>query len=248
MASWLTPNWNAPQNVKAISTMRAGGGSLPPFDGLNLGNHVGDSKLSVQANRQWLEREANLPSKPIWLNQTHSTKVIELPYKSEEVISADASFTQQIKQVCVVMTADCLPILLTNTQGTQVAAVHAGWRALLDGILENCIECMQGKGMQGELIAWIGPAISQAHFEVGSEVREAFLDYDDALSGYFIASSIHAHKWYADLAAIAEYRMQQAQVAHIFRSNLCTYEGSKQFYSYRRDGQTGRQASLIWLE
>lgn len=239
--SWIVPNWNAPKNVKAISTTREGGFSAPPFDGLNLGRHVGDDNQQVELNRRWLEQQAKIPSAPAWLNQIHSTDVAELPLPANTVVSADASVSSQAGSVCTVMTADCVPVLFCNRQGTQVAAAHAGWRGLLNGVLENTLA-----KMDGEVMAWIGPAISQSRFEVGPEVRQQFVDTNASLQGFFLESA-NPGKWMADLEAIVAHRLTNAGVTDVSCSGLCTFDDER-FFSYRQNSTTGRQASLIWFE
>ncbi|MBM7037563.1 peptidoglycan editing factor PgeF [Vibrio ulleungensis] len=239
--SWIVPNWNAPKNVKAISTTREGGFSSSPFDGLNLGRHVGDDFQTVERNRHWLMKKAQLPSSPAWLNQTHSTHVVVLPLEPNKIVSADASLANAPGQVCSVMTADCVPVLFCNSDGTQVAAAHAGWRGLLNGILENTIEKIDGR-----IIAWVGPAIRQPRFEVGSEVRQQFIDCNGEFDRCFVPSS-NAGKWMADLEQLVSIRLVDAGVSEITISGLCTYDDVR-FFSYRQHTTTGRQASMIWIE
>lgn len=191
---------------------------------------------------------AHLPQQPYWLNQTHSTDVVSLVGQShdgKQLPAADASVTQMTGQVCLVMTADCLPLLICDKAGTQVAAIHAGWRGLLDGIIENTIAKLSAAPT--DLLVWLGPAISQAHFQVGNEVRDAFITYDPQASKAFIADG---DKWLADLYLLARQRLQTLAVntTDIYGGDYCTYQQTERFYSYRRDGQTGRQASLIYLE
>ena len=239
--SWIVPNWNAPNNVKAISTTREGGFSCPPFDGLNLGRHVGDDFQTVERNRQWLMKKAQLPSSPAWLNQTHSTDVVALPLEPGMIVSADASIADSPLQVCSVMTADCVPVLFCNAEGTQVAAAHAGWRGLLNGVLENTINKIDGR-----TIAWIGPAIRQPRFEVGSEVRQQFIDCNGEFARCFIPSS-NAGKWMADLEQLVMMRLIRAGVTEVTSSGLCTYDDVR-FFSYRQGSTTGRQATMIWMD
>ncbi|MGF1910466.1 peptidoglycan editing factor PgeF [Vibrio kasasachensis] len=240
--SFIIPNWKVPKNVKAISSTRIGGYSSELYQGLNLGSHVGDDLETVLRNRQALVQLSAMPSAPIWLNQTHSTNVATVSEPTEVTLDADGIFTSQTGIVCSAMTADCLPVLLTNTQGNQVAAVHAGWRGLANGIVENAV-----KMFDGEVIAWLGPAIGHNAFEVGEDVLQAFCDFD--------AEAIHAFKptgnegkWWADMDQIATQRLNKLGVNQVFTSKLCTYSEPERFYSYRREGVTGRQASLIWLE
>ncbi|WP_394249058.1 peptidoglycan editing factor PgeF [Vibrio profundi] len=238
----IIPRWNAPKNVKAFASTRVGGFSKNEYLGLNLGTHVGDDLATVQKNREWLQRDSMMPSAPTWLNQTHSTTVIEVNSISSEVLDADGAFTKRAGIVCSAMTADCLPVLLTNTQGTQVAAVHAGWRGLADGIVENAVQMFDG-----EVIAWLGPAIGSGAFEVGEDVLNAFVSFD--------GNAIHAFeqktqpsKWLANMSQLAMQRLDKLGVSKVTDSNLCTFSDPSKFYSYRRDGVTGRQASFIWME
>lgn len=239
----IIPNWPAPSRVKAFSSTRLGGFSSAPFQGLNLGNHVGDDTNVVERNRQWLFEQAQMPSKPIWLNQTHSTAVLESYEPTDEVLDADGLFTSATDVVCSAMTADCLPVLLTNIQGNQVAAVHAGWRGLANGIIEQALT-----KFEGEVMAWIGPAIGAQAFEVGKDVLDAFVTFDSqALKAFTPVKDVNA-KWLADMNMLVTQRLNKSGVTSVYYSELCTYQDSERFYSYRRDGRTGRQASFIWIE
>ena len=240
---WIVPDWPAPANVKAIATTRCGGNSAGPYQGLNLGNHVGDDPEVVLQNRQWLQQQLGLDTAPVWLNQTHSIDVVNLEQPSAEAVDADGSYTVQKHLPCVVMTADCLPVILCDRQGTQVAAVHAGWRGLVDGIIEQAIAQFSVPG--SEIMAWLGPAIGPQVFEVGGEVREQFLAHDPAAAEGF---QPHGEKWLADLYLLARQRLASASVTDVFGGDRCTFSYAERFYSYRRDGVTGRQATLIWLE
>lgn len=215
---------------------------MPPYQGLNVGMHVGDDPELVAQNRQWLMAHSGMPSAPVWLNQTHSTHVVMLDSATDTVLDADGALTRQAGIVCSAMTADCLPVLLTNREGTEVAAVHAGWRGLLDGIVENAVRLMSG-----ELMAWIGPAISVEAFEVGPEVRDQFVAHDSQAQTAFLPGR-QPGKHMADMNRLVEQRLQSVGVTAIYQSGLCTYRDADRFYSYRRDGVTGRQASFIWLE
>lgn len=238
----IIPNWNAPAKVKAFASTRIGGFSTAPYQGLNLGAHVGDNGETVVKNRQWLFEHSQMPSHPIWLNQTHSTDVFEAEQPTSQVLDCDGLFTQQAGVVCSAMTADCLPVLLTNTAGTQVAAVHAGWRGLAGGIVENAVS-----KFDGEVIAWIGPAIGAQAFEVGEDVLDAFTSFDASAIQAFQPREVSG-KWLADMNMLVTQRLNRAGVEQVFHSNLCTYQDSERFYSYRRDGVTGRQATFIWIE
>ncbi|MFY0641789.1 MAG: peptidoglycan editing factor PgeF [Bermanella sp.] len=237
---FIQPNWPAPKNVKCLSTIRTGGVSLAPYDALNLGLHVADNIEHVQLNRQRLVQY--LPAQPLWLNQIHGTHVIHTSnYKG--VCDADASFANTANQVCTVMTADCLPVLFCNTQGTQVAAAHAGWRGLLDGVLENTVNEFD---QADQVMAWLGPAIGPDVFEVGQEVKDAFTTQNPACAVCFKPSN-NAKKWLADLYSLARVRLLAAGVKRVYGGEFCTFTDESRFFSYRRDGVTGRMASCIWL-
>lgn len=238
----IIPNWPAPKNVKAFASTRVGGFSTTPYQGLNLGAHVGDDLSIVEKNRDWLAQQAKMPSAPIWLNQTHSTVVAQASAPAKLVLNADGVFTSSSQVVCSAMTADCLPVLLTNTQGTQVAAVHAGWRGLANGIVENALELFSG-----EVMAWLGPAIGPQAFEVGEDVLQAFVDFDSQAHQAFTPRDIEG-KWLADMSKLATQRLNKLGVTQVFDSGLCTFQDKNDFYSYRRDGVTGRQATFIWIE
>lgn len=245
---FITPHWPAPRNVKALQTTRLGGGSLPPYDALNLGEHVGDSPQRVAQNRALLAQY--LPNSPLWLSQVHGTRVLDAnlsqsSQRSQRSQQADASFTQQRHQVCCVMTADCLPLLFCNEAGTQVAAAHAGWRGLLNGILENTLASFND-GPES-IFVWLGPAIGPAHFEVGQEVYAAFCGQQPAAKVAFTEGSQQG-KWLADLYVLARLRLQRCGITNIYGGELCTFSDEARFFSYRRDGVCGRQASCIWLE
>ena len=238
----IIPNWPAPKNVKAFASTRVGGFSTAPYQGLNLGAHVGDDLSIVEKNRDWLAQEAKMPSAPIWLNQTHSTVVAQVSGPTTQVLDADGVFTSSSQVVCSAMTADCLPVLLTNTQGTQVAAVHAGWRGLANGIVENALELFSG-----EVMAWLGPAIGPQAFEVGEDVLQAFVDFDSQAHQAFTPREAEG-KWLADMSKLATQRLNKFGITQVFDSGLCTFQDKEDFYSYRRDGVTGRQATFIWIE
>jgi len=239
----LTPTWPAPASVRAVISTRMGGVSQPPFNSLNLGDHVGDNLAAVAENRQRLEVAARLPAAPIWLNQVHGTRVLDcaLPLDSRE---ADASITSRPGQVCVVMTADCLPILLCNQAGKRVAAVHAGWRGLADGVIEAALAGFDDPARQ--LLVWLGPAIGPDAFEVGAEVRERFLQDDPQAASAFRPG--RPGRWVADIYRLARLRLERAGVGFVGGGDYCTVTDPKRFFSYRRDGVTGRMASLIWIE
>ncbi|BDY03590.1 peptidoglycan editing factor PgeF [Ferrimonas sp. YFM] len=238
---WFTPDWTLPEGVAAASTDRLGGQSQPPFDGFNLGAHVGDEAEAVRLNREALRLGLQLPKDPAWLEQVHGTRVVTLPC-DESLPRADASYANTPNQVCTIMTADCLPVLLCHRDGSQVAAAHAGWRGLCDGVLEQTVARFSGEA--SDLLAWIGPAISAEAFEVGPEVREQFVSQDAQAVSAFVA---RGDKYLANLPQLAFQRLSALGLTQITLSHLCTYSDSDKFFSYRRDGRCGRMASLIWI-
>lgn len=242
-AGWLIPDWPAPGNVNAVSTTRAGGVSQSPFERLNLGDHVGDDGLAVAANRHRVGEVLRLPTEPLWLEQVHGTTVSAMKAASCYP-QADASVAFRPRQVSVVMTADCLPVLFCDRRGTRVASAHAGWRGLCDGVIEQTLarlECAPA-----EVLVWLGPAIGAQAFEVGDEVRAAFLAHDPAAAGAFEPGKT-AGKWLADIYQLARQRLSARGVRQVYGGEFCTVSDPERFFSYRRDGQTGRMASLIWL-
>ena len=241
----LYPNWQAPNNVKALMTTRAGGVSLAPFDSFNLGDHVGDALSAVRKNRDLLVKQFGLPQSPLFLTQTHSTRVLSLPYAGDD-FNADAAYTNQPNQVCLVMTADCLPVLFSSTKGDEVAAAHAGWRGLCDGVLEETVAKFQCP--PDEIIAWFGAAIGATAFQVGREVVEQFIAQDPQAESAFIVDPNAEGKYLGNLYQIATQRLNALGIHQIYGGEHCTYREQSQFFSYRRDGKTGRMASLIWFE
>ena len=241
----IVPNWNVPAHIQAFTTTREGGVSLPPFDSFNLGDHVEDDKSAVKTNRTLLVEKFNLPYFPLFLTQTHSTRVITLPYEGND-LEADAVYTNQPNQVCLVMTADCLPVLFTNKQGTEVAAAHAGWRGLCDGVLEETVKCFQSS--PEEIIAWFGPAIGPNAFQVGKEVIEQFMAFDPIAETAFRPDPNEAGKYLGNLYQIATQRLNKLGITQIYGGEHCTFNEKERFFSYRRDGKTGRMASLIWIK
>lgn len=240
--STIIPEWPAPANVRALTTTRQGGVSLPPYATLNLGDHVGDAPAAVAENRRRLRELLKLPTEPRWLSQVHGTRCCDASLV-QGPLEADAQFTDRPEVACAVLTADCLPLLLCDAAGSHVAAVHAGWRGLLNGVIENSISTMAA---DGEVMAWLGPAIGPAAFEVGEEVRNAFLGHNSNASEAFQPTV--AGKWLADIYLLARQRLAACGVTHVYGGDLCTFSDPERFYSYRRDGQTGRIASLIWME
>lgn len=241
---WLQAEWPAPANVRTASSLRTGGVSAPPFDTFNLGTHVGDLPESVRSNRQRLTNTLQLPAEPCWLSQVHGSRVIEAGSWVTPP-EADACIARSAGQVCVVMTADCLPVLFCNRDGDRVAAAHAGWRGLAGGVLESTVSSL---GLPGaEIMAWLGPAIGPQTFEVGDEVRIAFTSRDAAAAQAFRPSGRMGH-WLADLYLLARQDLARLGVQAVYGGGLCTYSDETRFFSYRRDGQCGRMASLIWLD
>lgn len=247
MTSWIVPDWPAPAAVKALVTKRAGGHSRGACAGLNLGSHVGDDPEAVAANRVWLRQQAGLPTDPVWLTQVHGTVCLDLSSVGTETApEADASMTRVPGQVCAILTADCLPVILCSDDGTAVGAAHAGWRGLLSGVIEATAEAMAQPGAC--LMAWLGPAIGPSAFEVGAEVREAFMVEDAASGSAFKPRSEAEGKWLCDIYALARLRLARLGIHRVYGGDLCTYRETEQFFSYRRDKQTGRMATLIWID
>lgn len=241
MRDAIFPDWPAPPGVRALLTTRLGGVSAAPWAGFNLGDHVGDDPAAVSANRLALGR--GLPAQPVWLRQVHGTRCVDAALAAGEVV-ADASFTRQRGVVCAVMTADCLPVLLCDDDATVVGVVHAGWRGLVGGVVEATVAAMEVPG--GRLMAWLGPAIGPRAFEVGGEVREAFIARDPAAALGFVAAP--GGKWLCDIHRLARQRLAGAGVHRFTGADFCTVSDPSRFFSYRRDGITGRMASLVWLE
>jgi YfiH family protein len=237
----IIPDWPAPANVKALQTTRLGGTSGAPYVSLNLGDHVGDAPLSVARNRMLLN--TLLPSEPVWLEQVHGTRVADAGIAGC-LPQADACIARHRDAVCVVMTADCLPVLLCDKLGSVVGAVHAGWKGLAAGVIEATVQAM-GSAPE-DLIAWLGPAIGQDAFEVGAEVRAAFVGAQPQASSAFIPGQ--QGKWFADIYELARLRLNALGVTGIYGGGYCTYRERERFFSYRRDGATGRMGTFIWLE
>ncbi len=240
---FIIPDWPAPSRVRAFSTTRTGGVSRPPYDTFNLAGHVGDDPASVAANRARLREALALPASPAWLRQVHGTGVVDAAACGSEA-EADGAFAAAAGIVCAVLTADCLPVLLCDRKGTAVAALHAGWRGLSAGVLEAGVRALGAS--PGELLAWLGPAIGPDVFEVGDEVREVFVAHDPDARAAFRPSP--AGRWLADLYALARQRLAAAGVTAVYGGGWCTCNDAERFYSFRRDRDTGRMASLVWLE
>ena len=239
IANWLKADWPAADFIKAGTTLRQGGVSQTPYDSLNLATHVGDDPKAVQQNRILL----GLPDDTQWLEQIHSTRVVKLP-NTENVPKADASYTTEKNIVCVVMTADCLPVLITDKEGSCVAAIHAGWRGLCDGIIEETINKLPVAA--GNLLVWLGPAIGPDVYEIGKEVYDAFTLNDiEAKQAFTLTSEQH---WLFNIYQLAKLRLNRIGVEQIYGGNHCCLTEKEDFFSYRRDDVTGRMASMIWID
>lgn len=250
MIECLYPDWPAPAHVKALVTTRSGGVSKDDgYASLNLAIHVDDDLVDVAENRRLLSAQLRLPSEPLWLNQVHGLAIVDadrLHPVSDEPPPADASMTRECHRVLAVLTADCLPVLLTNRTGSLVMAIHAGWRGLVDGILAESVASTDEEA--SDLLAWVGPGISGQAFEVGDEVREAFLRSGRAQEAHFRFDT-DTHSWYADLPAIGLWQLHSLAVGWVGGGHWCTYSDAERWYSYRRDGAaSGRMASLIWMQ
>ena len=255
---WLIPQWPAPTNVHAVFTTRAGGQSVAPFDSLNLGDHVGDQPLAVAGNRATLVQA--LAAKPVFLSQVHGTHTVQLTAEAPYGTEADGAFTTQSGVACAIMVADCLPVLFTNSQGSVVAAAHAGWRSLAGqgglGVLEQVYTCFKAlapvEPAQAaiKIIAWLGPCIGPSAFEVGAEVREAFVSHNSAAQSLF--TSCPNGKWLADLPGLARLHLAALGVTDVYGNDgsrdWCTVSNPSRFFSYRRDGASGRMAACIWRD
>ncbi len=243
MTQFINAEWPAPDCVKACTTTRIGGESELPYDSFNLGEHVGDQPTHLTANRDILKKNLRLTDDPIWIKQTHSAIALEAT-SAHRYQNADASFSATPNTACVVLTADCLPLLICNKKGTHIAAIHAGWRGLANGIIGNTLQ--QLSQPTHELLVWLGPAISAKNYEVGHEVREQFLQAMPSAESAFTPSP--NQRWLADLYELARIQLHQLGVQAIYGGNHCTFAEKNLFYSYRRDGEkTGRMASIIWI-
>ncbi len=240
---FLPPQWPASDRVKAITTTRLSGASSAPYDHFNVALHVGDNRFQVEQNRTLLKQTWDWQHEPFWLQQEHTAQVVYVDQNTPRLPVADAAWTNQTEQPLVIMTADCLPILITNDDANLVAAVHAGWKGLAQGIVTQTIQTLPDN--PANLMAWVGPAISQVHFEVGQDVVDAFANKPFDTADFFVKKN--NQKWLANLAGLVDFELQSLGVTRVFQSNLCSYEKNEWFYSYRRDGTTGRMASLIWL-
>ena len=245
---WIIPQWPAPNNVRAVTTTRIGGFSDNVYASMNLGDNTEDNIIAIAKNRNELGKVLKLPDEPCWLHQSHSHKVVRLYDDTSANQNADASYTTVANKVCVVLTADCLPILLCAKDGSAVSAIHAGWRGLANGIVETTISTLLhfGKCKPENLLAWLGPAISPAVFEVGEDVKENFTRKAPEAERAFKRIGTDK-KWLADIYMLARQSLNRMGVNEVFGGGFCTATQYEKFYSYRRDKQTGRMASLIWM-
>jgi YfiH family protein len=244
-------DWQLPSGIQAICSTRLGGVSLPPYDRLNLGDHVQDDPQHVSQNRNLLKHQLQ-GARPVFLKQVHGTDVLNLEPFTSDGVTADACLTQVTNLACTIMVADCMPILLTDSKGTTVAAAHAGWRGLAYGVIENTVKnlCAKSSALPSDLLVWLGPCIGPKAFEVGAEVRHAFLQKDETADSCFKPHPDNPNKYLADLPALARERLHSLGVQTIVGNNSsdawCTVQQASRFFSYRRDGVTGRFAACIW--
>ena len=240
---WIQPDCPTPPGIRACSTLRMGGVSQGGYASFNLAAHVGDDPGHVSANRDRLRNSLQLPTEPFWLTQVHGNKTVRAKKATQgPPPEADASFSDEAGVVCTVMTADCLPVLFCNRKGNRVAASHAGWRGLAGGVLESTVQALDSN----DLMAWLGPAIGPQAFEVGAAVRQTFLERLGDCHEAFL--QIDEHHWLADLYNLARMALTRAGVTEVYGGNECTFSNPERFFSYRRDAQTGRMATLIWRE
>ena len=244
--AWITPEWDAPISVRALTTTRQGGVSLPPYDSLNLAGHVGDAPDAVRRNRQIVQNAFQWPKTPVFLDQQHTNRVRKIGGSKKTGGSpvADACWTDMPGVPLVVMTADCLPVVLCDERGSVAAAVHAGWRGLDNGVIAATVAALPVPAER--LLAWVGPGISQCHFQVGDDVYERLRARGQALETHFLADG--EGRWRMDLAGVAAWQLEQLGVGRVRQSGLCTFADAWRFYSYRREGVTGRMGTFIWIE
>jgi YfiH family protein len=242
----IVPEWPAPARVRCAFTLRTGGVSVAPYDSLNVGAHVGDAAEAVGENRRRVREYLGVPAEPVWLQQVHGIDVVDLDgigHGTAAAPRADAAVTRVGRHVCVIQVADCMPVLFAARDGYAVGAAHAGWRGLAGGVLEQTVRAL---GVPAErLIAWLGPTISQQHFEVGNDVRTAFVSGDPGAEAAFVTNT--RNRWQCALYALAWQRLAALGVRDVFGGGWCTYADAARFFSFRRDGQCGRMAALIWL-
>ncbi len=239
--NWIKPDWPVASNIHAAATLRSGGVSQGTFDSLNLGLHVNDEPENVYKNRRIISRMLDLPSEPVWMDQVHGIDVIKSD-QSKQIKKADASYTDQENTVCAVLTADCLSILLATTNGRKIAAIHAGWRGLLSGVVANTVNTMGTIN----LIAWLGPAIGADCFEVGQEIKDSFIKKSEKFTQVF--TKTNEKKYLVDIYKLAKIELASVGIKQVYGGGFCTVTDKERFYSYRRDGETGRMATLIWRD
>lgn len=241
---FIIPDWPVKSNIRALSTTRKGGVSEPPYNSFNIAGHVEDELKSVNENRRLLKAQGNLPSEPVWLQQIHGITIVDAtPELIGGQVQADGIVSSQANIVCLVQTADCLPVLATNTKGDKIGAFHAGWRGLVSGIIENGITAMATE--PDEILVWLGPAIGPRHFEVGEEVYQAFAKKYPGRSKVF-TEPVNG-KRYLDIVGAARLILGACGVSHIYGGDYCTYRDKERFFSFRRDKICGRMASMIWM-
>jgi hypothetical protein len=241
---WITPDWPAPARVRALATLRCGGVSTGPYSSLNLATHVGDESTDVQRNRALLREQAHLPAEPIWLEQVHGTTVWNAEAETASPPTADAAVAHSNRRICTILTADCLPVLFCDLDGTWVGAAHAGWRGLAGGVLSETVKAIAAP--PSRIIAWLGPAIEQSAFEVGDEVRDQFLARSARHAVAFERNE--RDRWQANIYALARLELVSLGIAGIYGGGFNVFADTDRFYSYRREKQTGRMAAMVWLE
>lgn len=247
----ICPTWSVNERIQALSTTRNGGVSQSPWNTFNLATHVNDDLNDVLQNRSILKQSYNLPKEPTWLTQTHSNNIIRLTADNlQQLFNADAAYTTEKNIICCVMTADCLPILLCNEQATWVAAIHAGWKGIANGIIRKLVSLYKNEigGEVSDLHVWVGPAISEKVYEVGADVKEAFVQQDSALKKAF--KETHNNKYLLNSVKAARLQLMLCGINEksISSPSFCTYQEHERFFSYRRDGvNSGRMASMVWL-
>ena len=242
---WITAAWPAPPGVRTVATTRSGGASRAQYDSLNLGTGCGDVDAAVAHNRTRLVSSLGIEREPCWLEQVHGSEVVRAS-RYDRAPRADASVGVAGSPPCVVLTADCLPVVLCDRAGTRVGIAHAGWRGLAGGVIASCIAAMDRPGR--ELLAWLGPAIGPGAYEIGPEVRNVLAEAAPGARHAFVPSPSTTDRWLANLYALAASQLQSLAVEHVFGGGFCTYRDAGRFFSYRRDGATGRNATLVWID
>lgn len=240
---FIYPSWNVPDTIRMVITTRQNGFSKPPYESLNLSMHVGDDSAAVEKNRQYVYDTLQLPSEPFWLEQQHGNKVSVISDPSP-ITTADSAVALSSNKVCAVMVADCLPVFLCDKNAKGVAVAHCGWRGLATDVLQNTMTALNSAPK--DIYAWLGPAIGTNAFQVGDDVRNAFINEDDAYALSFLPDN--QGKWMADIYQIARIQLQRLGIERIEGGFYCTYYDKRQFYSYRRDAVTGRIAALAWID